>query len=430
MVVTPSQLGALTTVELASLQSYLRSPGGRTLEFFDSSALGTFVATNFEFAELAVVDDGRELDVSNCFLAVTGTAQIIVGTAAADVLNGTQWADLILGLGGDDTLLGHDGSDCLLGGAGNDTLTGGALHDQLFGGGGDDWLSGESGNDTLRGELGDDSLFGGDGFDTLLGDAGADWLDGGLNDDYLDGGSDADSLYGGPGFDVLYVRDAEAEFDVLNGGENTDTVVNANPAAPVVLNGFDATISQIEGWSGGGQPIVGNDGANTLSFQITSSSSMTLSGVPYVDGRGGDDTIRGTNGADDLRGGDGNDTLLGFYGSDRLSGGAGDDFLDGGEGVDYLDGGAGGDRIISGGGRDQIYFTFAANDVAPELDNVEDFTTSDRLNFQGQGWTYAMLGFDTSSAPGHTIVNLPNGKKIRLQGRTSPPPAYVFVFLP
>lgn len=231
-----------------------------------------------------------------------------------------------------------------------------------------------------------------------------------MHDDVLNGGPGVDSVSGGDGYDTFQVLAAEAEFDTMNGGANTDSVLNIG-AFPVVINGLNASTNALEVWQGNGQPIFGNGGANVINFQISPSASMSFSGMPYVDGGDGADTITGTNGVDDLRGGAGNDTLFGLGGVDTLHGNAGDDSLNGGDGVDYLYGDAGLDTITTGAGRDIVYVR--GEDTLQ--DTITDFALySDTINLQTLGWTYAMLSFDTISFPGSTIINLPGGKKIRL----------------
>ncbi|MFO0821305.1 MAG: autotransporter-associated beta strand repeat-containing protein [Pirellulales bacterium] len=551
LVLTPDQIGALTTAELLLVQDYVVSPTGKTLTVTDDDAKGNFLATNFEAARVAVYDDDIVLDITSCFLAIVSEDQVIVGGTGNDTLNGTSLTDLIFGGDGDDLIHGGDGSDCIFGGAGrdqlfgdnlndllvggsgDDTIRGGADEDRIFGGSGSDslfgeaghdWMEGGGGNDSvdagdgndtvnggpgvdvvlggegadliriqggeaifdtmngggssdtleliagtgsatlagfstaassieliqgngqvmqgtegadtfdlstvatttglasidglgdndtligsatsdvLRGGDGDDSLVGGTGFDNLQGGEGNDTLDGGLHDDTLTGGPGVDTQLGGDGYDIFRVQGNDDEFDTLLGGLNTDSVVNIG-IVPVVLNAFNSLTNGLEGWSGGGQPIIGNDFANTLNFQL-----ISMTGVPYIDGGLGNDTITGTNGVDDLRGGAGNDTLFGIGGTDTLRGGADNDSLNGGDGTDYLYGDEGVDTITTGSGRDFVYF---ADDLASE-DVITDFALySDTINLHA----YAPLTYSTSwfaiTSP-NTRITLPNGKRIRL----------------
>jgi Ca2+-binding RTX toxin-like protein len=78
----------------------------------------------------------------------------------------------------------------------------------------------------------------------------------------------------------------------------------------------------------------------------------------FLDGAGGNDTIKGNAG---------NDWLLGGTGDDALDGGAGNDVLFGQEGIDRLTGGAGADQFVfnkAGFGNDTITdFTEAQGDL-------------------------------------------------------------------
>jgi alpha-tubulin suppressor-like RCC1 family protein/Ca2+-binding RTX toxin-like protein len=389
LALTPRQIADLTTADITTLKAYLTSPTGQSLAF-DVPTSSPFAATDFESTDFAVHDDSVVASIAACFANVTNESQIQAGTDGPDTLIGTSAADLIFGGDGDDHISGLDGADCLWGGAGQDALLGGAMDDRLEGGSGNDSLIGDLGFDWLRGGLGNDSL------------------DGGLHDDQLDGGPDVDTILGGPGYDIVRVRYDEAAYDSVNGGDNTDSFL-ADAAAPVVLAGFNAAVGAMEGWIGNGQPIFGTESNDFFTFQITSSYSLSMSGVPYIDGRGGDDILYGTNGVDVLRGGEGNDTLLGFGGVDTLYGDAGNDSLNGGAGIDHLYGGDGVDTLTGGDGRDIHYFS---GDLAT-LDTITDFALySDTINLQAYALSYSQVSFTIVSP--NTTINLSNGKKIRL----------------
>jgi autotransporter-associated beta strand protein len=379
--VDPRSLGPLSEPDFQTLKDFLNDPKGKTLAMPDDNGLGRYSISGFHSVRLLLRDGEMSRDVTDFLRSLPTVARILMGQDdAGDVLQGTQWPELILGLGGDDTLRG---------------------------GGGNDWIFGGDGAD---------SIFGDDGFDRIYGGPDSDWLEGGLHDDSLDGGAGADQLFGGDGYDALLVRGEEAEFDRFHGGLNTDVIIN-QAAAPVRLDRFDASQASVEGWVGGNQPILGNDGPNTLSFLVTPWYSMTLTGVPFVDGGQGDDTIIGTHGVDDLRGGEGRDRLEGQGGADRLSGGEGDDWLDGGEGTDRIAGDAGADAIATGGGRDTVVF---AGDV-DSLDTLVDFALySDQLDLTAYSIAYNSLAFQRLNSPSNVLVRLANGKQIRLLGWNRP----------
>ena len=224
----------------------------------------------------------------------------------------------------------------------------------------------------IDGGPGNDRLEGGSGNDTLIGGEGNDELDGKKGNDTLDGGRGADELDGGRGADILLVRGAEAEFDKLDGDDDFDRVVNTSPGDAVVLNRFSRGW-EIEEFDGAGGPILGNDGDNYLDFRNT-----VLINVPFIDGLGGNDTIKGSQGSDELRGGSGhdrlygeggNDTLRGDDGNDILKGGSGDDMLFGGPGNDYLNGGSGND-VLDGGPGDDFLWGGSGDDILIDTNNL------------------------------------------------------------
>jgi Ca2+-binding RTX toxin-like protein len=208
-------------------------------------------------------------------------------------------------------------------------------NDTIYGMGGSDVVHGLAGNDVIDGGTGNDTLYGDDGNDTLIGGAGT------------------DKLYGGNGHDSFFISGSNDTSDIFNGEAGTDKIV-VTGSGSVTLAGFNASSSSIETWQGNGQAVLGNSSANVLNF----SGLTDLSGLLYVDGGSGNDTITGSSSADDLRGNSGNDTLYGNDDNDTLTGGAGIDKLYAGNGEDKLvisgsndisdifDGGTGTDTIV------------------------------------------------------------------------------------
>jgi Ca2+-binding RTX toxin-like protein len=296
-----------------------------------------------------------------------GGDDVVTGSSLADDLRGGTGNDTLSGLAGDDTLTGGVGNDTMAGGDGDDTFSVAgteAQGDSFDGGAGSDailvtgttdltlagfnaatssverwrgngrgvvgtsanntfdfsalaavagllYVDGASGNDLITGTaLADvsDDLRGGSGDDTIVGLAG---------NDVLSGGTGNDTLSGGDGDDTFLVAGAEAKGDSFNGGLGLDTI-SVTGTADVTLTSFDSTASSIEAWQGNGAAIVGTTAIDTINL----AGLISISGLSFVDGGGGDDVITGSNLADDLRGGAGNDTLIGLGGNDVLSGGA------------------------------------------------------------------------------------------------------------
>jgi serralysin len=189
--------------------------------------------------------------------------------------------------------------------------------------------------------------------DTIYGMAGNDVIHGLAGNDTLTGGAGTDKIYAGNGDDTLVVSGGNDTSDVFDGGAGTDTIVVGGTGS-LTLAGFNAGTSSVEAWQGNGQAVLGNSSGNVLDF----SALASVSGLLYVDGGSGNDTLRGSNFADDLRGGSGNDTLYGNSGDDILTGGSGTDRLYASNGDDTLaisgsndtsdifDGGADTDTIV------------------------------------------------------------------------------------
>lgn len=170
---------------------------------------------------------------------------------------------------------------------------------------------------------------------TLTGAAKSETFTGSAQNDTIDAGGGNDTVQAGAGNDEIVVRGTEASGDLVNGGDGSDTL-HVLGTAGVTLNNVNATnslnpggIDGIEIWSGNGKELLGTGKDN--SFDL---SKVAVSGLSFIDGGSGNDTITGPNGGADLRGNSGNDVLKGGTGSDILSGGGGNDFLTGGDGID------------------------------------------------------------------------------------------------
>ncbi len=283
-------------------------PGAYMLKLVSGVALDYETEPTVNLSVIAT--DGDGLSVTDDFALFVNDlpGATITGTNARDIIDGTRTVH-----GG---LLATNDADIIHAGNGNDTVS--AL-------GGNDLIDGGSGNDILYGDAGDDRIIGGVG---------------------------ADRLYGGDGNDVFAIGGGEGLSDTISGGAGSDTI-EVTGTTYVMLSRFSAMNSSIEIWDGNDQFVLGTSGNDVLDF----SGLQSISGVTYIDGAGGNDSLGGTADADDLRGGSGKDTIYGHEGNDRLNGGAGVDTLDGGDGDDTFTFGAAeanGDVMRGGAGFDTI----------------------------------------------------------------------------
>ena len=177
---------------------------------------------------------------------LTGSAKLTMGAAAASGLTS------ITGSANADTLVG-DASSSIDGGAGNDTITGGAE------------------NDTISGSAGDDSITSGAG---------------------------NDSITGGAGNDTIVVGASLATGDVIDGGEETDTISLTN-ASLTTINGY--SISAITNLNN----AISNVERATISDALdqTTFDMARLDSINYV-------TLAGWTGAETLSGLVANSTIV------------------------------------------------------------------------------------------------------------------------
>jgi Ca2+-binding RTX toxin-like protein len=261
-----------TNVTIASGQGTLANNGDGTWSYTPAANDDTSVTFSYSVTDGSLTTAGSAtLDILPLNSGVT-----ITGSTSADTIDATHTAaGQPFATAGDDTIYGMDGNDTIHGLAGNDTIFGNAGNDQLYG---------DDGNDTLT------------------------------------GGAGIDALHGGAGNDTFVISGTGDQTDTLDGGDGIDTIQVTGTGA-VTLAGFNAATSSIESWQGNNQAVLGTSGSDIFDF----SSLTTVSGLSYVDGGKGNDTIIGTRFADDLRGGAGNDRLTGGAGNDVLTGGAGND---------------------------------------------------------------------------------------------------------
>ncbi len=376
----------------------------------------TVVGGNTYLVVAGRVDDGLSV------FRIDTTGLTINGTAGRDTINATQSAPGQLAPGGlGDTIFGLAGNDSIAGLGGSDTITGGAGADSMNGGDGDDVfaIAGTEGvGDSFAGGAGNDRILVGAGaaaslsaFNAVsssvevwlgnnqgvLGTAGGDtlnfaelvnmiglpFINGGAGNDAivgskfaddLRGGAGTDAIKGGLGNDILQITGAEARNDALNGGGGVDRLKIVGAGA-TSLAGFNAASSSIEIWQGNNKALLGTAGANTINL----TGLQTKTGLPFIDGLGGSDTLVGSKFADDLRGGIGNDNLQGGLGNDLLTGGLGNDNLQGGRGNDVVTGGLGRDVLRGGTGLDRFDFNALSESArGANRDQIVDFNRAQR----------------------------------------------------
>jgi len=309
------------------------------------------------------------------FTSVSGLRSVD-GGVGNDILHGTGLNDSLLGGVGNDQLNGYDGNDTLIGGAGNDVIDGGngddviriagveALSDTIHGGNDGETLGdtleltsvatlsglnaaameiehlkgnnfgilGGTGNDSfdlsgfasitslksLDGGAGNDIVVGSSFNDNLLGGLGNDQISGNDGNDTLTGGAGADDISGGAGNDVIRLGGADGLGDTISGGDGVDTLELYSVAT---LAGIDAAAMGVENLKANNFGLSGTAGNDV--FDLRGFASIT--GLRYVDGGTGNDTLYGSQLTDDLRGGAGDDRLVGGFGADVLTGGTGND---------------------------------------------------------------------------------------------------------
>ncbi|MGH6734789.1 MAG: type I secretion C-terminal target domain-containing protein [Methyloceanibacter sp.] len=219
---------------------------------------------------------------------------------------------------------------------------------------------------SINGTSGDDTIVGSNQADLISGRGGADTLDGGNGGDtYIVDGLETINDTGVDGIDVLAVAfsfdfrsmvfsgidglnvsnastvtfnagQLPGNFAVSGGHGTNQTLAIENAAnfsaaawtftnweggtgtdALQVLGGSALTLSglhSIDEWEGNNQGVLGNANANVLDFSALTSKI----GLPFVDGRGGNDVITGSQFADVLRGGSGRDKLYGGADADHF----------------------------------------------------------------------------------------------------------------
>jgi Ca2+-binding RTX toxin-like protein len=290
------------------------------------------------FTDRLILSDGGLVDLTG---AASFGIDELRGNALANqiILTGMAQGMTVNVLDGDDSVIGSDGQDRIDGGTGLDTLSGGLGNDTLLGGDDADVVTGGSGNDVIYGGAGTDSLDGGAGNDTirftLVGEISglAETISGGADIDALDFQTD----FANGSVDVSKAVLSGLETLLLQGTEITIKAAQLDPFTTILGTGF---LERVILQSGGtfdltGAVIAGIDefrGSNGIDGMNFTDVATAL----FIDGVGGNDTIRGGQGSDVIEGGNGADVIFGNEGADTIRGEQGADNIDGGIGNDVI----------------------------------------------------------------------------------------------
>jgi Ca2+-binding RTX toxin-like protein len=201
-------------------------------------------------------------------------------------------------------------------------------------------------------------------------DGGNDTFNGDDNINIITASGGDDTLYGGN------------ENDILNGAGGSNVIRGGNGDDTITVTGSGATESNTLGGGAGHDSIIGGLGEDTLFGSNGQDTLRGSDGDDMINGGSGDDSLDGGIGEDELRGGNGNDRLNGGNGDDIMRGGLGDDNVDGGAGADMMYVSLGNDILTGGDGQD----TFILRDDSGTT-TITDFTTGDRLDVSGLGYT-------------------------------------------
>lgn len=283
-------------------------------------------------------------------------------------------------------------------------------------------FSGSSRDDSLRGTIGDDAIVG------LAGN------------DLIDGNAGADLLLGGPGNDTYIVTEAgdivvenpDEGFDRINLFVNAGRFTAPDHVEQVVLQaGVIEAVAATTGtklvglgddnvfFSGNGTDFFdGNDGTDTLSYELAESSveASLLKPTAFNTGGAGTDKI---DDIENLIGSDFSDVLVGAQGVSNI--------IDGGRGNDLIVGFAGPDRLIGGSGVD----TFSYNSLGFRdslngggEDTIVDFELgTDEIDLSRLGVTLVDIDFspgrleaDVTDAPGAEFaINFENNVRLNAE---------------
>ncbi|WP_439525612.1 hypothetical protein [Roseovarius mucosus] len=123
--------------------------------------------------------------------------------------------------------------------------------------------------------------------------------------------------------------------------------------------------------SGGNDTLRGGEGNDTIAGGDGDDSIEAGGGNDNISASDGNDFVDAGAGNDSVGGGLGNDTIFGTTGDDVMGAGFGDDVVSGGVGNDVVAGGAGNDTLEGGDGNDSMSGSFG-NDLISGGDGADD----------------------------------------------------------
>ncbi|MDC1347362.1 Ig-like domain-containing protein, partial [Glaciecola sp.] len=252
-----------------------------TLSYTTSTA-----AVNVDLSTNTVIADG-----TGSVDTITGFENLF-GGSSSDTLTGTTGNNIINGNSGNDTIYSMGGADTLDGGAGTDTLS--------FAGSTDGYVINMNDQTATSGSLittfsNFENVVGADGNDEILGTNSNSTLKGGAGDDTLVDGSGSDYLYGGEGNDV-FVFNTSNQRDYFYGEAGIDLIDFSNQTSAVSIN-IEINDNYMQFYINGNWNFAYYiEGAIGTDFNDGLYASTAYGGV-YLDGQGGNDTIRGVNNA-------------------------------------------------------------------------------------------------------------------------------------
>ena len=268
----------------------------------------------------------------------------IIGSAFDDSLTGDNGANAIESGDGDDFIFAKEAADTIDAGDGDDTIDAGTGSDSVDGGLGIDTLDytdeakivvdlADIGTSSISVANGDtdtvsniENIIGSNtAADTIVGNNLVNIIEGQTGNDTLDGDAGDDTLLGGSGNDLFINRAGIAGNDVIDGGDDVDTVDYSGVTNRIVADLTAVGVNVSEDGEGG------EDSLSNIENIIASAQADTITANAL------DNELSGLAGDDILIGDDGNDTIYGGADNDTLSGNLGNDSIDGGIGNDTVD---------------------------------------------------------------------------------------------